>query len=249
MATYNTMSPANTHGNLSHEQHTRNGTPYTNTTKANYMEWKRDIDRRLALHPDKLLSVVRDGTIDITRVIPLTHQLKAAGIDFAERRDELIVSYSEVAYYEIIATLRCPTTLKTLDVTTLRAHDDDYRRPPEAAQAILATGRYLGGITGGPRSHLGMREDTPEELAQRYKCRTALGMRQIRSLPDTTDAPRDLAAIPQRPSNDHDVLPTCQNYLRRPTARCALRPSARTYTNRGRLPITHRTGTLPSSTC
>ena len=115
MATYNTTSPANTHGNLSHEQHTRNGTPYTNTTKANYMEWKRDIDRRLALHPDKLLSVVRDGTIDITRVIPLTHQLKAAGIDFAERRDELITSYSEVAYYEIIATLRCPTTLKTLE--------------------------------------------------------------------------------------------------------------------------------------
>ena len=115
MVTYNTMSPAITHGNLSHEQHTRNGTPYTNTTKANYMEWKRDIDRGLARHPDKLLSVVRDGTIDITRVIPLTHQLKAAGIDFAERRDELIVSYSEVAYYEIIATLRCPTTLKTLE--------------------------------------------------------------------------------------------------------------------------------------
>ena len=55
-----------------------------------------------------------DGNIDM-HAIPLTHQLKAAGIDFVDWQGELIASYSEVAYYEILARVRCPTTLKTLE--------------------------------------------------------------------------------------------------------------------------------------
>ena len=86
--------------------------PTPTLPRQNYLEWKREIDRRLALHPDKLLSVVHHGAIDIARVIPLTHQLKAAGMDFAARREELVASYNEMAYDESIATVRCPTTLK-----------------------------------------------------------------------------------------------------------------------------------------
>jgi hypothetical protein len=84
--------------------------------------------------------------------------------------------------------------------------DEDTPRHPETVAAILATGVHFGGVTGGARSTAGNREHSAEELGQLYKTRTALGARQLKALPDTTNAPTALSSIPQLPSNDHDSL-------------------------------------------
>ena len=36
---------------------------YLNTTRSNYLDWKRNIDGKLAAHPNKLLSVVQHGLL------------------------------------------------------------------------------------------------------------------------------------------------------------------------------------------
>ena len=78
-------------------------------------------------------------------------------------------------------------------------------RHPAATAAVLDTGVKtvpFGGITGGPRSTSGTSGMSANDLGTLYKHRTALGARQIKSLPDTTDAPEGLSKIPQEPSND-----------------------------------------------
>ena len=69
-------------------------------------------------------------------------------------------------------------------------------RHPEAAYAILFTGiSAFGGLTAGPRSQTGLRSLTPNELGLLFKQRTALGARNIKALPDTTDAPNILLKV------------------------------------------------------
>ena len=80
-------------------------------------------------------------------------------------------------------------------------------RHPEAAYAILFTGvTAFGGITAGPRSQTGLHSITPNELGLLYKQRTALCARNIKALPDTTDAPINLLKVTDLPCNDHDSL-------------------------------------------
>ena len=80
-------------------------------------------------------------------------------------------------------------------------------RHPEAAFAILFTGvTAFGGVTAGPRFQTGLHSLTPNELGLLHKQRTALGARNIKALPDTTDAPNNLLKVTDLPCNDHDSL-------------------------------------------
>ena len=52
-------------------------TKYLNTSRQNFQEWKRDVDKALATHPDKLLIVVQERELSKAILLKLKTQYKS----------------------------------------------------------------------------------------------------------------------------------------------------------------------------
>ena len=125
----------------------------------------------------------------------------------------------------------------------------DVPRFPDAKAAILYTGVHFGGITGGPTSTSGLRELNTDAMGNLYGQGTALGTRQLKHLPNITDAPQVLSELPDLPRNDPDALrANFTKGLRRRTARNDRRWCALTSKDRLLLPSTPATGTRSEAT-
>ena len=56
-------------------------TNYTNTTRDNFLEWKRTIDAYLATHSDKLLTVVQEAKL--SKAIELKLRMQCKNLEIA----------------------------------------------------------------------------------------------------------------------------------------------------------------------
>ena len=91
-------------------------TKYNNSTRDNFMAWRRDVDSIFAKHVDKLNSVVNDGKIAKSVEIKLRTQYKSLGEDFnQEARAEHLKEFNATAYYILIDTISDQTTRKTIE--------------------------------------------------------------------------------------------------------------------------------------
>ena len=89
---------------------------YLNTTRSNYLNWKRHIDGTLAAHPNKLLSVVQDGLLSKTYELKLKQSYLAIKEDFdtAAKTAHLTELRTE-AYYIMLPTIGDNTTVKHIE--------------------------------------------------------------------------------------------------------------------------------------
>ena len=88
---------------------------FTNQSRDNFLKWKRSLDAQLAKHPDKLLPVVQDGNLAVSVNLKIRQAATAAGADPDKMADEHRDELDTAAYYILIDTIACPTTLKTIE--------------------------------------------------------------------------------------------------------------------------------------
>ena len=82
-------------------------TKYTHTSKANFLDWKRDLDALLSIHPDKLLYVVRDRLLAPTIKQRLMSQHSKTTGDKWDKETEkaFVVEFNNTAYHIILPTI------------------------------------------------------------------------------------------------------------------------------------------------
>ena len=91
-------------------------TIYLNTTKENYLAWRRDICATLSNHNDKLLTIVTDKTLSKTIEVKLKTQYKSLGDEFTEGvKEDYITEYNTTAYHIILPTIGDTTVKKTIE--------------------------------------------------------------------------------------------------------------------------------------
>ena len=93
-----------------------NVTKYMNTTRDNYKAWKRDIDKLLAGHADKLLTVVQDKELATTVKLKYRRDYKTLGEDWTVSTEQaLVAEFDTTAYHLILPSIGDDTTLRTLE--------------------------------------------------------------------------------------------------------------------------------------
>ena len=82
-------------------------TKYTHTSRANFLDWKRDLDALLSIHPDKLLYVVRDRLLAPTIKQRLMSQHSKTTGDKWDKETEkaFVVEFNNTAYHILLPTI------------------------------------------------------------------------------------------------------------------------------------------------
>ncbi len=88
---------------------------YLNTSRDNYLKWKRHIDATLSKHQDKLLTVVQNQTLSITVQLKVHQMAESAKEDPAATIKKYLQDLDTTAYFIIIESIGCNTTLQTID--------------------------------------------------------------------------------------------------------------------------------------
>ena len=90
-------------------------TPYTNSSIGNTKEWERTLFSKLDNHADKLVTIVREGKLDLGIKLKLKATYKSLTETFdADAEKAHVKSLNKTAYYILIASIKDPTTLSTL---------------------------------------------------------------------------------------------------------------------------------------
>ena len=91
---------------------------YLNTSRDNFKKWKRSVDAKLGKHPDRLLPVVQDQELAIatkTKILQTAKQLDYDTGDTEKLLDDTLQEADTSAYFIIIDTIACTTTMNTID--------------------------------------------------------------------------------------------------------------------------------------
>ena len=91
-------------------------TKYTHTTRANFLDWKRDLDATLSIHSDKLLYVVKDKKLAPSIKIRLMSQYTKSGDKWSkEIKDAFVTEYNNTAYHILLPTIGDNTFRKEME--------------------------------------------------------------------------------------------------------------------------------------
>ena len=91
---------------------------YLNTSRDNFKKWKRSVDAKLAKHPDRLLPVVQDQELAVATKTKVLQTAAGLGYNPTEVDKLLVETLREAdtsAYFIIIDTIACTTTMNTID--------------------------------------------------------------------------------------------------------------------------------------
>ena len=91
-------------------------TKFDNSSRDNFLSWKRSIDAALSRHPNVLLTIVEDNELAASVKTRIKKDAKALGeeVDTAYLQ-EFITEYDTAAYYIVIETVANKTVLKELE--------------------------------------------------------------------------------------------------------------------------------------
>ena len=84
---------------------------HPDATRDNFQKWKRHIDSVLSKHPDKLLPVVQDRKLATAVQLKVANSARTAGLDASDVEKDTLDESDTTAYYIIIETIGCATTL------------------------------------------------------------------------------------------------------------------------------------------